>query len=204
MKIKTKIYSEEYNRTLEIYKKLHNEGTEFDSPKNTFDGKSLKYFFHPIKQVIELTDSKSIIDFGCGKGKYYNEEIVINNTKYLNITKFWKIDDFCLYDPGVELYSKYPDKKADGVICTDVVEHIPEFDVVDFIEEIFSLANKFVFIVIACYPAKKILPDGRNVHLSIKPAEEWREIISTIKGKYSNVSPYVICSTNRNSFIAVS
>ena len=48
-------FSKEYKETLKIYKKLHLNGTEFDSAENTFDGKSLKFFFKPIKQVIELT-----------------------------------------------------------------------------------------------------------------------------------------------------
>ena len=31
---------------------MHVEGTEFDDAQNTFDGKSLKFFFHSIKQII--------------------------------------------------------------------------------------------------------------------------------------------------------
>ena len=38
-------FSKEYQETLEIYKQLHLNGTEFESAKNTFDGKSLKFFF---------------------------------------------------------------------------------------------------------------------------------------------------------------
>ena len=78
-------FSKEYKDTLEIYKKLHLNGTEFDNAENTFDGKSLKFFFQPVKQIIDLTKSKSIIDFGCGKAKYYFEEISINNNSYSNI-----------------------------------------------------------------------------------------------------------------------
>lgn len=197
-------FSKEYKDTLEIYKKLHLNGTEFDSAENTFDGKSLKFFFQPIKQIIDFTKSKSIIDFGCGKAKYYFEEIVSNKKTYSNIGNYWNIDDIFLYDPGVENFSKYPIRKADGVICVDVVEHIPEDDVINFIEELFKLANRFVFIVIACYPAKKTLPDGRNVHLCLKSANDWKKIIKDIRIKFSNISPYVICATERKKFIAVS
>ena len=204
MNNENKFFSKEYKDTLEIYKKLHLNGTELDSADNTFDGKSLKFFFQPIKQVIDLTKSNSIIDFGCGKAKYYFKEIAIKNNSYSNVTNYWNIDDVFLYDPGVKDFAKYPKKKADGVICVDVVEHIPENDVIKFIEELFKLANKFVFIVIACYPAKKTLPDGRNVHLSLKTAIEWKQIIKNIKEKYSEISPYVICSTQRKQFVAVS
>ena len=198
------IFSKEYEKTLNVYKKLHLEGTKFESPENTFDGKSLIFWFHPIKQIIDSSNSKSLIDFGCGKAKYYNEEVIINNTQYKNITSYWKINDYFLYDPGVKIFSKYPTNKADAVICVDVVEHIPEQDVINFIEELFRLANKFVFIVIACYPAEKQLPDGRNVHLSIKEVDEWKKIISEIRTKFSDISPYVICSTQRKKFVAIS
>jgi len=204
MNNKNNSFSKEYKDTLEIYKKLHLNGTELDSAENTFDGKSLKFFFQPIKQVIDLTKSKSVIDFGCGKAKYYFEEIAINKNSYSNITNYWNVNDVCLYDPGVKNFSKYPTRKADGVICIDVVEHIPEGDAISFIEELFKLANKFVFIVIACYPAKKTLPDGRNVHLCIKSANDWKEIIKDIRTKFSNISPYVICATERKEFVAVS
>ena len=197
-------FSKEYKDTLEIYKKLHLNGTDLESAENTFDGKSLKFFFQPIKQVIDLTKSKSVIDFGCGKAKYYFEEIFINKNYYSNITNYWNINDVCLYDPGVKNFSKYPTRKSDGVICIDVVEHIPEGDVIIFIEELFKLANKFVFIVIACYPAIKTFPDGRNVHLCLKSANEWKMIIKEIRTKFSNISPYVICAIERKKFVAVS
>ena len=204
MKNITNIFSREYEETLKIYKKLHVEGTEFDNAQNTFDGKSLKFFFRPIKQIINSTKSNSIIDFGCGKAKYYFENVKIENVTYNNIADFWKVQKYFLYDPGVKNFSKYPTKKADGLICIDVVEHIPEQDVINFIEELFRLANKFIFVVIACYPAKKKLPDGRNVHLSIKTIDDWKKIILEIKGKYPYVSPYIICATGRKKFVAVS
>ena len=77
-------------------------------------------------------------------------------------------------------------------------------DAINFIEELFRLANKFIFVVIACYPAKKKLPDGRNVHLSIKTIDDWKKIILKIKVKYPHVSPYIICATARKKFVAVS
>ena len=40
-------------------------------------------------------------------------------------------------------FSTYPKKKYDGVICTDVIEHIPESDVINFIDKLFNtLWNK--------------------------------------------------------------
>ena len=197
-------FSENYQDLIKIYADMHKNGTDRDDAKGTFDGKSLKYFFLPIKQIIDLTKSQSLIDFGCGKAKFYFNEITVKEIYYNNVIEYWKIQDYYLYDPGVDNFSLYPSKKMDGVICIDVVEHIPQEDVINFIEDIFKLAKKFVFIVIACYPAWKKLPDGRNMHLSIKNPREWEGIISKFKTKYPNISPYVICATDRNKFTAVS
>ncbi len=197
------IYSKDYQNLINIYNKLHNEGNSNTPAEQMFDGKSLKMVFVAVKQVIEHTKSKSLIDFGCGKAKYYFNEVFIENNRYKNIYSYWGIDDIFLYDPGFHKFKNYPPNKADGVLCVDVVEHIPEQDVVRFVEEIFSLANKFVFIVIACYKANKYLPDGRNVHLSIKTPLEWKEIISKIRINYPSIRPYIICAEARKKFIQI-
>ncbi len=200
----TNKFSDEYEDLIKIYQNLHDYGTDKISSKTIFDGKSLKFFFKLIKQLIDSTKSNSLIDFGCGKAKYYFEEIIIEGEKYKNISSYWNINDYFLYDPGYFKFKNYPPKPMDALICVDVVEHIPEKDVINFIEDLFKLANKFVFIVIACYPAAKKLPDGRNVHLSIKNPKEWQKIISNIKKNFPHVKPYVICSISRKKFVAVS
>ena len=49
-----------------------------------------------------------------------------------------------LYDPGVEQFEKMPKGKFDGVYSTDVMEHIPEEELPESLEFIFSKADKFV------------------------------------------------------------
>jgi 2-polyprenyl-3-methyl-5-hydroxy-6-metoxy-1,4-benzoquinol methylase len=39
---------------------------------------------------------------------------------------------FALYDPGYPKHSALPKGKYDGVICTDVIEHIDEKDLTGF------------------------------------------------------------------------
>ena len=92
-----------------------------------------------------------------------------------------KINNIYLYDPGVEKYSKFPQIKYDGLICTDVVEHIPEDDVINFIDGLFKLSNKFIFVVIATIPATKFFDDGSNIHLSLKNESVWKDIFESFK-----------------------
>ena len=42
------IFSQEYENLINSYKKMHQEGTQYDDAKNTFDGKSLRFFFNSI------------------------------------------------------------------------------------------------------------------------------------------------------------
>jgi len=101
------------------------------------------------------------------------------------------VQDVYLYDPGVAKYSIYPSKKYDGVICTDVIEHIPEDDIMNFIQDIFDLSEKFVFIVIALKPASKHFDDGKNIHLCLKSKDEWDKIFTEFKEKYPLIKQYI-------------
>jgi hypothetical protein len=60
------------------------------------------------------------------------------------------------------------------------MEHIAEPDVDEVLADIFSFLTpakekftRFVFFGIACRPGKKRLPDGRDVHLTIRPPDWW-------------------------------
>ena len=82
--------------------------------------------------------------------------------------------DITCYDPAVPEFSKLPDGKFDIVICTSVLEHIPEDQLMDTIKTIFSKANKFVFFVIHCGLATNLLSDGTNAHCTIYHPKKWK------------------------------
>ena len=148
-------YSEYYYEIIEKYKLFHKNGIKNQPGESTFLGYSLSKWIVKIQEKIKINNCSTLIDFGCGKGFLYKNKIKIGNKNYNSISDFWGIDDLYLYDPGIEEYSIYPKKKYDAVICTDVIEHIPEDDVINFIDNLFKLANKFIFVVIATIPASK-------------------------------------------------
>ncbi len=186
-----KKYSDYYYEVIEKYKLFHENGIKNISGSRTFLGFSLEKWIVEIKKIIESNNCETIIDFGCGKGFLYNKKLKIGKYEYSNLSEFWNLKQIYLYDPGVEEYSKYPEDKFDGVICTDVIEHIPENDVVNFIEDLFKLSNKFIFVVIATIPATKYFDDGNNIHLSLKSEDDWDEIFSDFKNKYPNINQYI-------------
>ena len=144
---------------LDQYRQMHAAGK--------FPGLSVLEHAGQIGNLIHETGSKSVLDYGCGKGQQYSI-YEINNS--------WPIESLRLYDPAVPGFDTKPEP-ADGVICCDVMEHIPESEVPETLSKIMNLANKFVFFVICTRPSKKTLPDGRNCHITIKPREWWENAI---------------------------
>ena len=150
-----------------MYSKMHEN-------QKVFPGTSIKNYVKEIAQLVNLHKPRNLIDYGSGKGFQYLVNRV--HEKWGGLLPY-------LYDVGVRQLSTKPEGSFDGVICTDVMEHIAEEDVDEILKDIFSLVPKrddggtsFAFFSVACRPAaKKKLPDGRNVHLTVKPPEWWTE-----------------------------
>ena len=188
-------YSEYYYEVIEKYKLFHENGIKkgniIKPGESTFLGYSLTRWILKIKEIIKINKCESLLDFGCGKGFLYKNKFKINDQEYHNLLDCWELDDVYLYDPGVKEFSVYPSRKLDGLICTDVIEHIPESDVLEFIDNLFKLSNKFIFVVIATIPATKFFDDGNNIHLCLKTQKEWEKIFLEFKAKYPEINQYV-------------
>lgn len=136
-----------------------------------FQGLSLLPHVKRIAQLVEEYKPDSLLDYGCGKGQQYFVK---------RAHDAWGIMPR-LYDPAVSDIRAKPQGVYGGVICTDVLEHVPEEHVESTLAEIFDFASDFIFLSICTRAAKKTLPDGRNVHLTIRPAAWWMEKINTAK-----------------------
>ncbi len=188
-------FSEYYYEVINKYKLFHKNGIRkgdvIKPGSTTFLGYSLTKWIVKIRDIIRKDNCNSLLDFGCGKAFLYKNKFKIGDKEFSNLSDFWNVQDIYLYDPGLEEYSTYPKEKYDGTICTDVVEHIPEADVISFIDELFKLSNKFIFVVIAIRPATKYFEDGNNIHLSLKKQDEWKKIFLSFKEKYPFVNQYI-------------
>jgi len=184
-------FSKYYYEVIKKYKVFHENGIKNQPGFSTFLGYSLTKWILKIQEIIKTNNCNSLLDFGCGKAFLYKNKFKIGDKEFSNLSDFWNLKNIYLYDPGLEEYSDYPKGKYDGIICTDVVEHIPEDDVLNFIDELFKLSNKFIFVVIATMPASKYFDDGKNIHLSLKDQEEWKKIFLEFKKKYPNINQYI-------------
>lgn len=114
-----------------------------------------------VAQLARKLECADVLDYGCGGGMLK--------------PALAKLGVKCLeYDPGV-VGKDIPPKLADLVVSTDVFEHIETPLVPNVLKHTFALARKGAFFVIAKQPAKKILADGRNAHLTCQPTEWWIE-----------------------------
>ena len=129
----------------------------------------------PIRKLIARTESKTILDYGCGMGHAYTQQ---------GLHKRWGVALPTLYDPAYEPYSIKPAGTFDGVICSDVLEHVPEKLVDAVIAELFDYADKFVWASVCCRPAKKLFPNGKNLHVTIQPFAWWQaKVTKASKGR---------------------
>ena len=141
---------------IEEYKKYHAKETNYP-------GNNLKPQLHHIVELIQQTQSKTLLDFGCGKGYQYS---LWNHHKNMGAMP-------SLYDPAVSKYDILPDGPFDGIFSTDVMEHIPEEQIPKTFQMITQRATKFVFLAIATFPSIAVLPNGENAHCTVKPLEWW-------------------------------
>jgi len=192
----------QYHALLKHYGQMHSEGYAVDDHGNArqlsaaqaFPGNELPKFIGPIKQLIDKHKARTILDYGSGKGKQYGPAKVQtpDGKTYDSIGAYWGVERITCFDPGVAEFSKLPTEKSDGVVSTDVLEHCYAGDVPWIVREMFSLAAKFVFCNIACYPAMAKLPTGENAHCTQRDPQWWEGLFTGIANEFAGVD-FVLC-----------
>lgn len=81
------------------------------------------------------------------------------------------------FDPAIPGIDKLPKGTFDAVVSTDVAEHIPEEDLPEFFAT-YGKATRCAAFYIAQTLTGKLMPDGRDLHVTVKPTEWWIEKIS--------------------------
>lgn len=130
-------------------------------------GKKIGYGIEPPKKLVEIISKyspKTILDYGCGSGAMMR-----------TISKIYPNIKMLGYDPGVEQYSQFPGT-VDLIYSTDVLEHIEPVALETTLKKLWN-TSEIHYHNIACHPAKKNLPDGRNCHLIIESPDWWLEKI---------------------------
>ncbi len=160
------------------YRKIHQEKRYGYTSQNLF------LLLMPFVQEIS---PKSLLDYGCGQSNLVfmlRDALDPDNTESVTAYK---------YEPAIKELSSLPVEKADLVLNTDVLEHIPNEDLEPVIKKILSISGNALF-VISNKEAKEILPDGTNAHCSVHPPEWWRELIEKQAG-FAKLIPWPVPNT---------
>jgi hypothetical protein len=160
---------------IELYREYHKDESKY--PGNSFHPHASK-----IAALIETYDAKTVLDYGCGKGRQYSQE------KLHNLWGFMP----ALYDPAVMAFNKLPTETFDGIYSTDVMEHIPLSVIPEVFDWIFNHANRFVYFNISTKPAIAVLPNGENAHCTVLTIDQWEDLV--LQYNTAQVPTYLNCS----------
>ena len=180
--------SARYLQLVEQYREMHkgyktDKGSALDE-RHAYPGIGLTPFVDTIGDAIFKNACKTLLDYGSGKGILYQQA---------SLASVWGVEA-TLYDVAV-----FPDEWRinqcyDIVISTDVLEHCSYTDLPWIIGEMFSLANKIVWLNVACYKASALMPDGANAHETIRQPDWWHGLVHGIASQYPDVRYHLNCS----------
>jgi SAM-dependent methyltransferase len=158
------------------YKNMHSD------PKK-YIGEFLIPHADNIKELIDIYQVGSILDYGSGKGNQYTVD-KIHETHFNNIMP-------TLYDIGVDGIDVLPNDTFDMVISTDVLEHIPEDLIPNALEEIYNRAKKCVYLAICnTENTKSKFSNGEGVHLTCKKGIWWINKIKPHAKVFTKINVY--------------
>lgn len=130
--------------------------------RNPRYGVASLHFAPLVKALLKTGRCTSLSDYGAGKCKLWEA-----------IGPFAAGIDYRPYDPAFPGYG--PVRPADLVTCIDVLEHIEPDCLDSVLDELQSITRRLALFTVHTGPAKKVLSDGRNAHLTQQPASWWRE-----------------------------
>lgn len=137
-----------------------------------------------IRPDIKLLHPASVLDYGCGQSRLID-----------SLDLGYPVETG-RYDPAIEAYSRKPAKVYDLLVNVDVLEHIEEKDLDNVLAEMRSLCRN-ALIIIDLKEAVLKLEDGRNAHVTLKPAAWWAEKLAQ---HFGEVYPVTVARSTRAGF----
>lgn len=161
--------SADYQQALEDCRAFH------EREETAFPGFLVYPHIKAIRDLIIQSKSRSLLDYGCGKGKQY--EVPIWNTRVM-LQDFWGVSDIRLYDPAWPPLAEEPRGPADLVICTHVLGSIPKADLPVIIDRLYSLATKALYVGETIIPKlkKQIFRNPEPLAIGLQE-DDWTKLL---------------------------
>lgn len=139
----------------------------------TYHGSLVRVHAERIRQIIVATGSRSALDYGCGKGRQYDEPLP--NGQYL--TELWGVP-VRMYDPAVPAFAKEPTRPRDLVICTHTLGSIPVADLRAWaLDRIYGLAGRAIYIAEKLGPVRKRVVPRPELHPIGWTIPQWLDLL---------------------------
>lgn len=113
-----------------------------------------------VRALLHFGRCESLSDYGAGKQKLKSAL----DGAFVTI-------DYRPYDPAFPEYGE--PRTADLITCIDVLEHVEPALLDTTLDELAALTSRLALLTVHTGPAKKMLSDGRNAHLTQQPAGWW-------------------------------
>lgn len=139
-----------------------------------FTGLSLRPHIYPILELLSEFKCHTVLDYGCGNAACY----AVDNVDRM----VWGVNAY-LYDPNHPVYNVWPKHDFDMVVCTDVLEHIPEECIPEVLLRILGKARRCVYLNVSTTEARKVLPNGENAHVTVRPLSWWQDKLDEALGE---------------------
>ena len=91
------------------------------------------------------------------------------------------------YNPAFAATTPSACEVADGVVCTDALDFLPDEDVPWMLEELFRYAHRFVSVSVSSVPYERRLPNGTRLRGQARPLSWWRTHLDGLSPRYPNV-----------------
>lgn len=109
-----------------------------------------------------------VLDYGAGTGAF-------KRTVEERTGGRIRVDSYEPGDPECAILQSY---LYDAVVCTHVLEHVEPDLLSATVDEILERARLIVYIEVPHGPANKLLPDGRDAHLTQQSRTWWHEFLA--------------------------
>lgn len=176
---------------IHLYTEMASKGYQTNDGQHVsvaFSDMEIRTFKDHVKPLFNNFQVKTLLDYGCGGSNYEN----VGFFQDQSAKTFFELSDVYLYEPSRNIDQR---RQVDAVVCFDVLEHIFISDVPRVIRELFTLCEKLLIVNVACYPARALLPNGENAHITVRPSLWWKGTFDAIAVEFPDVNVQLFCST---------
>lgn len=174
---------------IEFYKHMATHGIDRELAPLSYSIMNIRRFKDYVLPLFKEYAVQTVLDYGCGDTSWDAPSF----EEGLSAKQYFGITDVARYEPSLDIDER---RVCDAVVCFDVLEHIFLVDVSSVVWELFSLAKKIVIVNVACYPARALLPNGENAHVTVRPPMWWKGVFDAISPAFPDITYALYGSTS--------